>query len=262
MNGYQSTKRRRQIARTFFKNISNYGKRDPMSGRRTSNKSENGIGKMDVIADMDEGAHRPNRHSDPGLKKIERNDVGSAGQTSCCAKQAQLAARFRYAAICAQTLKNRFDPIDLVLQQSAESLAELLGRRARVSDVSFGHATERSGQSGDCAAYDPADIRNDLRLAGGSLDGKRQLGHRNTLAERISKDATYGTTGATGIELGYEVEVERIVGAERAASSDLTNANYDEINVRCLHARRTVVDVAGQALNLGVAAGKMRSCDF
>jgi hypothetical protein len=52
MNGYQSTKRRRQIARTFFKNISNYGKLARGKESSTFNESENGTGKMDVIVPL------------------------------------------------------------------------------------------------------------------------------------------------------------------------------------------------------------------
>jgi hypothetical protein len=43
MNGYESTKRTRQMARTFFKNISNYGKVVP-KGMKTIDSILNAMG--------------------------------------------------------------------------------------------------------------------------------------------------------------------------------------------------------------------------
>ena len=144
----------------------------------------------------------------------------------------------------------------LLVEEAAQSLAQLLCSRSCVANVSLGHAPERAGQAGDSATHDAAYIRNDLGLASRSLHGERELCHGYALAERAAQNA------APRAELRHQVKVERIVGAECAAAGDLADANHDEINVRSLDASWTVVDVAGQLLNLGVASGDVTACEF
>jgi hypothetical protein len=75
MNGYQAIKRRRQMARTFFKNISNYGKVVPKGIKKTYSM---------LIATEEENPLYCGCDDIATLRRFNRGIVYELAKQNCC----------------------------------------------------------------------------------------------------------------------------------------------------------------------------------
>ena len=114
----------------------------------------------------------------------ERNVAEGHRAIICCAKlETSGRAKARDLRVRREKILSIAAILVLLIEEAAQSLAELLRGRSCVSDVSLGHAPERAGQAGDSATHDAADIRNNFRLTGRSLHGERELRHGDAFAQ-------------------------------------------------------------------------------